>query len=73
MELIWHNGHIEIKVHITPRMSCRCVLAEGRIGTCFCSDSTPYFTPSKNRDNSSGLLNPDVMPISIVPIPFLFV
>jgi hypothetical protein len=34
--------------------------ARGRFGTCFCSVFTPYFTPSKNRDNSSGLLHPDV-------------
>ena len=34
--------------------------AEGRVGTCFCSASTPYFAPSKNRDNSSGLLHPNV-------------
>jgi hypothetical protein len=34
--------------------------AEGRVGTPFCPALPDIFTPSKKRDNSSGLLNPDV-------------
>ena len=34
--------------------------AEGWVGTCFCPALPHIFTSSKNRDNSSGLHNPDV-------------
>jgi len=58
--IVIHSTFPFYLINLKPRMSCRCVRPKAGLAHVFALLLPHTFTASENRDNSSGLLHPDV-------------